>query len=95
MIILRSGVSKKKQCAESGHNADQCQSKRFTCYHCQGGHAAGNRECPKHQQEEEFTERVTRQFSTHFDLEMNEQNKQKFTPILLEKYCSEGKQTKG
>ena len=33
----------------------------------------------------EFTERITQQFPTHFDLKMNKQNRRKCTPWLLEK----------
>ena len=98
-----------KRCSESGHAMEQCQSETPKCFHCQGNHAAGSKDCPKHQREEqlieiqekekvtimrarqilenncEYTQRPTQQYPTHFDCIMDESNKRKFTPWLLEK----------
>ena len=98
-----------KRCAGSGHSTEQCDSEEPKCFHCQGDHAAGSKDCPKHQTEQqlleiqekekvtimrarqilenncEYVQRPTQQYPTHFDCKMNEQDKRRFTPWLLEK----------
>ena len=98
-----------RKCASEGHSQTQCVSQTLRCVHCQGGHCAGDRDCPKQREEEaimsiRMQEKVSyirakqmmdsrcqgntknrKGFATHYNCVLNEIDKRRISPWLLEK----------